>query len=280
MELFSRKDSERLRKFFYAEQEAGMYDETIELVVPQYNLMQHSIIELLKYHFGIYEGVSSESVRGIILDIGSGTGAESIRILKEFPNVKIVALDLCNPMFEQFKVNYSKTFGNDKPVDERCTFIQGDILDEVVLTELAEHYLGSEHHGYIAIVSAFAIHHLSVEQKYRAYQIMYQLLKEGGVMLNGDLYKYRSDRLSQYAHEYDMRWISQQFKNPNEEFKKAKNFQRYDLDNLSIAWRNHYLYDNLLGSIEDQLDMIKEIGFREYGNPFSYWQVGILYGLK
>jgi ubiquinone/menaquinone biosynthesis C-methylase UbiE len=280
LEIFSQEDSERRRKFFYAEQETGMYDETIQLVVPHYDLMHQSILDLLRYHFGIPQGVKPERVHGVILDIGAGTGAESISILREFPNIKIVALDLCSPMIDRFKANYKKAFGDNSSIDERCKFIQGDILDETILPRLSELCLDSGSHGYTAIISAFTLHHLSTEQKKRAYQITYQLLQEGGILLNGDLFKYKSVRLSQYVHDYDLKWIAQQFSNPNEKFTGAKEISKYDRDNLSAAWQNHYLVDNHLDSIEDQLGMLKAIGFREYGNPFSFWQVGILYGLK
>jgi ubiquinone/menaquinone biosynthesis C-methylase UbiE len=279
MEPYSNEDLERRRKFFYAEQQAGMYDETIQLVVPQYDLMQQSMVDLLRYHFGIPQGICPESVNGVILDIGAGTGAESIRVLKEFPNIKIVALDLCSPMFEQFRLNYKEAFG-DVDVEQRCTFVQGDILDKEIIPELIEPYLNNHNSGYLAVISAFALHHLNTGQKEQAYQITFQLLQEGGIFLNGDLFKYKSARLSYYVHDFDLKWITRKFIDPGEDFSRAKNLTRFDRENLSAAWQSHYINDNCLDSIEDQLDMIKNTGFREYGNPFSFWQVGILYGLK
>jgi hypothetical protein len=59
LEIFSQEDSERRRKFFYAEQEAGMYNETIQLVVPQYDLMHQSMLDLLKYHCCLAEPLFS-----------------------------------------------------------------------------------------------------------------------------------------------------------------------------------------------------------------------------
>jgi tRNA (cmo5U34)-methyltransferase len=281
--FYSDEDSERRRKFFYAEQEAGMYDQTIKMVVPQYDLMHQTMIDLLKYHFGIFDdnGLTSEDINGVILDIGSGTGAESIAVLKEFPNVQVVALDLCEPMGIKFKENYGKVFGENSSFEERCKFIQGDILDNRTIDQLRRNEFSRKFNGcYLGIISAFTLHHLDTPQKKRAYQIIYDLLQVGGIMLNGDLFKYESMRLSRYVHNYDLRWIEQQFSMSTQDLDGVEEINKVDKINLSDAWRNHYLFDNKLDSIEKQMDMLNKIGYRDIGNPFSFWQIGILHGLK
>ena len=73
-------------KFFYAEYDAGMYDETIELAVPEYQLIHKSLIDFLDYYFCTIRGKTCDEVFGTVIDIGAGTGTESISILKKFPN--------------------------------------------------------------------------------------------------------------------------------------------------------------------------------------------------
>src|SRR5689334_20024008 len=94
-------ESERRRAFFYALNEAGAYDATIEWVAPKYGLMHEMMLRLAR-----------ESVPGgdprlakpiLALDIGSGTGAEAIPLLEKMPNLNLLGLDLCGPMNDLFR---------------------------------------------------------------------------------------------------------------------------------------------------------------------------------
>jgi SAM-dependent methyltransferase len=99
-------------KFFYAEVEAGVYDATIELTTPYYALavetMDYLITEYLKKN-------RNHSSKILVLDIGAGTGNESIKILKKFPFVEVLAIDFCEPMELEYHKNWVKTFGSDEP---------------------------------------------------------------------------------------------------------------------------------------------------------------------
>lgn len=278
-------DEERMRTFFYAEYEAGTYDGTIELVVPSYRLMQESMVDLLKYHFDTARAVDPKSIRGTILDIGSGTGEESIRIMKEFPNIKIVALDLCKPMHDEFQ----KRIENDVELDtsstvDRVKFLVTDLLDSEPNWEsrLLKHLPKEEQKtgGYKAVISAFTIHHLTDEQKKLAYVRMFDVLEPGGVMINGDLFDYASGSLASYAQNYDLDWIGKQFNQPSIEFEVGKKMPKEKRKILADAWLAHYRDDNKLSSIAEQIEMLRQARFVEIGNPFRFWQVGILWGRK
>ena len=85
------------KAFFFAEAAAGMYDLTIGMVVPYYAIMHDFILTLLR--------TKRLSAGDVILDVGSGTGTDSLSILTTFPKVHVVSMDLCEPIQ---RVHYRK----------------------------------------------------------------------------------------------------------------------------------------------------------------------------
>jgi tRNA (cmo5U34)-methyltransferase len=256
-------DTDRLRKFFYAEAEAGMYDDSIELTVPMYKLIHDTIIKLLDYHFNDLE------IRGHILDIGIGTGAESLSILRHFNNLNIVGIDLCQPMSVQFGKKYEQEFGSNTP--KRYEYKIGDFLTENIAIK-ANYFAG--------VISAYCIHHFSKEDKFVAYQKIYETMSEGAIFVNADLFNYEDATVSKFAHDHDIEYISSQFDNPSIEFEKSRLIPFEDRMVLKEKWIHHMNHDNILNSVECQLEMLKKIGFKKYGCVFRFWQQGIIYGIK
>lgn len=299
-------EEEQKQKFFYAAEEAaaGMYDDTIGLVVPEYHLMHRTMVDLLKYHFGIFEGRRSDEVEGpilelggqagirvddvegCVLDVGAGTGAESMLIMQEFPRIRILALDLCEPMKKEYEKNFTHRFP-DRRMEEHCRWKQGDILMDTGGSENLLAMLQSEFGttAFKAVITAFTIHHFSPDEKRLAYQRMFDVLEPGGILINGDLFSYQSQSLSSYASHFDLTFI-------RDCFDRAKDSRVRD---LKEKWLEHYLFYNRLGPVESMYDaisdasesetqgqatMLREIGFSEVGCPFRYWQVGVLWAKK
>lgn len=274
---------QRRRKFFYAEQAAELYNDTIECVVPQYQLMHETMIQLLKYHYRVDSDDERErlaQIKGTVLDIGSGTGAESIRVLQEFPNINVVALDLCEPMHKEFQRNFQRAFPNTT-MEERCQLVKGDILEKQGTSDFLLKLLPDEEKvdGYIAAISSFTLHHYNLEEKTEGYRRIFEILKKGGVMINGDLFSHESPRLTTNSNNYDMRWIRSKFQNPSSVnphcFIPPKNCQ-----SLSDAWIKHYEMDNQLDSMKKQMEILTQLNYSEVGNPFRFWQVGIIFAQK
>ena len=100
------QEIEKRRKFFFAELESDVYDVSIGMTTPLYNLMHETLLRLATKHLYKYD----QNQELIMLDIGSGTGEESVALMKKFPTMKVVAVDLCAPMHDQFRSNF--TFKN------------------------------------------------------------------------------------------------------------------------------------------------------------------------
>lgn len=272
-----------VRKLFFAELDAGMYDQTIELVVPLYRLMHETLIQLLRNHFEDFQASIT------VLDIGSGTGAETIGVLEEFPNANVVAVDLCGPMHTQLRKNFLAHFGSQIRFEERCTVIEGDILGDECQPERLK-ALASGSDGYDVVISAFTIHHLTQSEKARVYRRIHEALVPGGLFLNGDLFSFQSNRLARQALKFDLDWIDSRFDAPEPEFASAKGVRLDQRTELRDRWKEHYTEHNITEPVESSIDakghavgqasLLAESGFSEVAVPFRYWQVGILWAVK
>ena len=285
MSRFNKTNSDCRKKFFYAESDAGMYDYTIECVVPQYKLLHDAMLWLLTQHFSQHHNLEPKKVKGTVLDIGSGTGTESILLLRKFPHLKVVALDLCNKfMAPIFKANYIESFQGKNDIDKHVQFVTGDFLADAgnpkSLLDKLNKFSNGDEKRFSAIISAFTIHHFSQSDKQVAYDRIYSLLKPGGIFFNADLFNYEADTLKKYADRFDIEWIKNQFRNPAKEFVKSLKVDIKERNRLSKLWLEHYMNDNILHSATLQKKFLLDAGFSEVGIPFRYFQVGLLYALK
>jgi len=264
-------EEEKRRCFFYAMLEANLYDATIEWVCPYYRLMHDTLVELVGLHIGQRPKGSAQDPY-YVLDIGCGTGAESLTLLKKFPFIKVVGVDLAGPMLQQLQAKIDEL----EVASGRFTLVEADFLTDSCLPGRLQAHLPKEarKRGFDAIISAFTLHHFSARQKRLAYRRVYECLARGGVLLNGDLFNYEgeSSQMSTAALDFEVKWIRDHFA---EEAKKDPHMKR-----LCTKWVAHYFNDNSCNSITTQMKMLREAGFRQVANPFRYWQVGLLWGLK
>ena len=264
-------EEEKRRRFFYAMLEANLYDATIEWVCPYYRLLHDTLVELVGIHIAQRpKGTAQDPY--YVLDIGCGTGAESLTLLENFRFLKVVGVDLAGPMLEQLQEKIEKR----KVASDRFTFVEADFLTDSCLSGRLQAHLPpkARKRGFDAIISAFTLHHFSAQQKRVAYRRVYDCLARGGVLLNGDLFNYEgeSSRMSTAALDFEVKWIRDHFADAAKSDPHMKD--------LCAKWVAHYYNDNSCNSITTQMKMLRDAGFREVANPFRYWQVGLLWGLK
>lgn len=271
---------ENRQKYFYAKQASELYDDTIELVCPYYSVAHHMLVDIVRNFFST-SGSKMPTTKKWILDVGAGTGAESIPLMKEFPFVNIVAVDFTNEMKSVFEKNFNQSvdssFKEDRYKYLTSDFISSELTADYLKSLISTHELKNY---YSVVVSAYTIHHYDLEDKKKFFQKIFNVLKEGGIFINIDLFNYHSPILSKIAHENDVDWIKSQFKNPSEQFSKAKYISEKERKLLSKAWLNHYTYDNILHPVSTQLSILKDVGFSEVANPFIYYQNGLIWARK
>jgi len=283
-------ESERKKKFFYAtELNAGMYDATVDFVVPQYKNMHDVMIDLMDRSFRQVAQTSMSSCSTVALEIGSGTGALSIPLLGKFPLSKLVAVDFSPPMNILFRKSFAAAFPSED-IDSRVRFVEADILGEHGRPESLRSVLAEFTNGlnssFDAVVTALTLHHFERAEKMEVYTRMFRVLKSQGLLLNGDLFSYESRHLTDFAKNFDVTWIKEKFEaravavESAGESKDLDSKTASDWRRLGSLWQKHYEEDNLLDSTEIQELMLRFTGFRHTGVPFRFWEGGILWGQK
>jgi tRNA (cmo5U34)-methyltransferase len=262
--------SKSTKTYFDSFDTVRRYDSTIDAIVPYYRVVHQTIIQLI--------GSNVKDAAGTVLDIGSGTGMEAIPILQQFPNLSIVTLDYSQAMNDELSLKL-KSLSREK-LDSRISMLLGDVSglhrsSDNLLRKLPEK---EQETGYIAVVSAFAIHHLSHLQKIKVYKRMYEILRKGGIFINADLFTFQDSILSKQALDIDLNYINSQLSYKNS--KIIKNISQKERKYLIKRWQHHYLFEQTLEPIEEHVRILRDSGFSNVAVPFRYWQVGIFCARK
>jgi SAM-dependent methyltransferase len=120
----------------------------------------------------------------LALDIACGPGAISQRLLARFPSAQAFAVDL-DPVLLAIGQGALGT------LDGRLTWLQDDLNDPAWAERLAERLAGRQ---LDAVLSSTALHWVSPGTLARVYRELGQLMRPGGVFLNGDHMAYAPDR--------------------------------------------------------------------------------------
>lgn len=108
----------------------------------------------------------------VALDLACGPGAISQRLLARFPRARCVAVDLDPVLLAMGQAVLGDAAG-------RLRWIDADLTDPAWVTRLGET-------AFDAVLSTTALHWLPVEPLVRLYRDLGRLVREDGVVLNGD----------------------------------------------------------------------------------------------
>ena len=290
----SRSEADRRKAFFYAEADASLYDAAADLNTPMFSLMHETMQYLVRQH---REALNNQGKGNhfVCLDIGSGTGAESIGILKDFPDSRVVAFDLCEPMHEIFRTKAKAAIGTEGEKN-RCRYLSGDIASEAgsqtILLKPIEDW--DQREGYDLVISALTLHHLTPTEKKEVFQRIWSVLNPDGLFINGDIFTYQSPTMAHMANDFGLEWIRKQFTTPDPHLKSMLDSLGNRKSAMMESWLEHYMLYNLPDPIEStdqagcnlqnmhigQAEMLVEAGFSEISTPFRFWEVGIVWAKR
>ncbi len=139
------------------EREAGEFDRLIVALIPDYSGMVEALVASLPF-----DGDACIKV----IDLGCGTGAVALNILRSFPHAQLICLDMAENMIATARAKLGNFQNVHYVIDDFSNF-SGE---------------------YDAVVSSLALHHLATDDdKRRFYQRIYDNLRPGGVLYKGDI---------------------------------------------------------------------------------------------
>lgn len=166
-----------------------------------------------------------------VLDLGSGAGRLLGLVRSLLPHAEFVALDFSPAMIEHFRAAF--------PDEQRIRLVKHDMQNPLPA-------LGR----FDAVVSSFAIHHLTHERKRGVYAEVLDLLEPGGVFCNLEHVASPSERLH-------LEFLEKMGLRPDQE----------DAENKLL-------------DLETQLRWLREIGFTDVDCQWKWRELALLVGVK
>ena len=206
------------------------YDADMDLMHPNRHKMAETIESVL--------AVSGAPPR-LAIDIGTGTGFLANCLLGAFPDLRIIAIDGAQQMVDLARTRLG-------PLARRVDFRVGDFRD-------LETLCGNDGPA-DAVVSAYALHHLSSHEKLHVLRTAHGLLRLGGWFLNADLTLAEDDELDAITQHLRVRGIVQRADGHDPRFADVSATRRF-LDDLERNER-----DQPVRPVED-LRILQEAGF-------------------
>jgi len=176
----------------------------------------------------------------LVIDLGTGAGFLLDRLLRRFPDCRAVAIDGSQQMVAAAKSRLGT-------LAERVEFVVGDFRQPEAL--------GRGIASADAVVSAFALHHLNLQEKARLIGHCRTLLKEDGWFLNADLVVAEDEFLEGLVQQMRVSGIVERARGQDPRFRDALGARRF-LDELE---RNECDQPQRQA---DDLRIVQECGYR------------------
>ncbi len=186
-----------------------------------------------------------------IADLGCGDGIITSSILEVDKEISATLIDGSEDMLQKARERL-KGFAGVEYI--RATF------DEVIERP--------PHRRFDMVASSLAIHHLNLSEKQALFRSVYSLLRRGGHFVNIDVVLAPTERLEN--------WYLQLWRDWMEEKASLTGAESFDFDVIARYKDNR---DNKPDRLEDQLQALRDCGFREVD---CYYKYGIftMYGGK
>jgi tRNA (cmo5U34)-methyltransferase len=213
----------------------GKHYNLISQVMSYHERFQNTVKETL----ATYTKEHPELAEIKVLEVGTGTGLTSVRVLEADPRVKLTTVDADGNLMEKAKQVLAD-------MTERIEFINKDILS--ALQAMASESID-------AMASALTIHNFPTEYREQMMRELARVLKSGGLFVNAD--KYAFDDLE--AHKKSLKEQIDSF----DMFDKM-DVPEVDIPTLKQGWIKHYQDDERTKITEnEQIKMLEDLGFKD-----------------
>jgi len=221
------------------------YDETSEAYDSEISLSIPGHTEL----HNCIKAVMGEKYFGLqphVVELGIGTGITAEAVLQSAPRSRYRGIDFSKNMMGVAKKRLK---------DYNVNFVLGDYS----LISLGE----EEKNDFV--VSVIGIHHQ--ESNYAKKKLFYrvgQSLKKGGAFIFGDLVTYRDQREAAFNDALHYHHLVTHMTN----------------ERALKEWAYHHKFLNKLAPLEDQVQWLKEVGFRKVDVVYQKFNTALIYAVK
>jgi tRNA (cmo5U34)-methyltransferase len=192
-----------------------------------------------------------------ILDLGCGNGILGKSIQQQYPDAKVVFLDLSETMLETAKKENN---------NRNSTFIQEDFGDRKWIDTVQKYA------PFDVVVSGFSIHHQPDGRKQEIYREIYQLLKANGLFINLEHVASVSP-LGERA--FDELFVDSLLGYHQQQCGQ-KSREEVDREYYNRADKTA----NILAPVDLQCQWLREIGFKDVDCFFKIFEIALFGGIK
>lgn len=213
----------------------GKYYNLRSLAMSYHEKFQDTVKETL----ATYAKEHPELTKIKVLEVGTGTGLTSIRVLESDPRVELTTVDADGNLMEKAKqvlVDFS----------ERIEYINKDILS--ALKEMGDSSID-------AMASALTIHNFPPEYRDQVMVELARVIKSGGLFVNADKYALEDPE----AHAKSLKEQIDSF-----DIFDTMNIPEVDIPTLKQGWIDHYTSDEKTKMGEkESIELLGKLGFKD-----------------
>jgi ubiquinone/menaquinone biosynthesis C-methylase UbiE len=192
-----------------------------------------------------------------VLDLGAGDARLLATVLEAFPQASGVALDFSPLMLEQAQARLAK-FG------PRAATVEADLQSPA--------WRSAVQGPFDAVVSGFAIHHLTHERKRALYREIYELLPEGGVFLNAEHVASTTPRVEEMFNDAMSEHLYLRRTERGEDVTREQVHDEY--------LRRPDRAANICALVTEQCRWLQDLGFRDVDCYWKYFELAIFGGTR
>lgn len=215
-----------------------------DAVSGKYDEQRRKFIPCFDDFYGVSVSIASvDTENPDILDLGAGTGLLSAFLMEKYPEATFTLVDMSEKMLEIAKNRFR---GNSKVKYIEADYSKYDFEEK-----------------YDMVVSALSIHHLEDEDKKELYKRSYSILKESGIFINADLVHGETAFIENLNKTIWRQYVENSGLTEEE---IAAGYERSKLDKDI--------------EMNQQLNWLKEAGFRDVSCIYKYYQFAVMFGRK